>query len=118
MFRQRGARGGKLTIVAQEPSQDELAGRSSSERFCDRKEVVEPLRVGYDDHDRSLSRCRRLCLRPQARVLGKNRLLELLQGRARLDPELFDEQPPCLAIDLERLGLATRAVQRSHQCRA
>ena len=49
--------------------------------------------------------------------MAEDRLLELLQGRARLDAELVDEQPPRLAIDLERLGLATRAVQRLHERR-
>ena len=106
-FGERGARGRKLTVVAQEPSQDELARGPSSERLGDREEVVEPLRVGCDDHDRSLSRRRGRLLRGQGRVLAKDRLLELVQGRARLDAELVDEQPPRLAIDLERLDLAT-----------
>ena len=106
-FGERGARGRKLTVVAQEPGQDELARRPSSERLGDREEVVEPLRVGCDDHDRSRSRRRGRLLRGQGRVMAKDRLLELLQGRARLDAELVDEQPPRLAIDLERLDLAT-----------
>ena len=98
-FGERGARGRKLTVVAQEPSQDELARRPSGERLGDREEVVESLRIGCDDHDRSLSRRRGRLLRGQRRVMAKDRLLELLQGRARLDAELVDEQPPCLAIE-------------------
>ena len=47
--------------------------------------------------------------------MAKDRLLELLQGRARLDAKLVDEQPPRLAIDLERLDLATGAVERLHE---
>ena len=43
----------------------------------------------------------------QGRVMAKDRLLELLQSRARLDAELVDEQLPRLAIELERLDLAT-----------
>ena len=54
----------------------------------------------------------------ESRVLSEDRLLELLEGRARLDPELVDEQPPGLAVDLERLGLATGAVEREHELRA
>ena len=50
--------------------------------------------------------------------MTKDRLLELLQGWARLDAELVDEQPPRLAIDLERLDLATRAVERLHERRS
>ena len=97
------------------PSQDELARGPSGERLGDREKVVEPLRVGRDDHDCPLSRRRGRLLRRQGRVMAKDRLLELLQGRARLDAELVDEQPPRLAIDLERLGLATRAVERLHE---
>ena len=114
---ERGARGRKLAIVAQEPSQDELARGPSSERLGDHKQVVEALRVGRDDQDRALSRRRGRLLRGQLRILAKDRLLELVQGRARLDAELVDEQPPCLAIDLECLGLATRAVERLHERR-
>ena len=42
-------------------------------------------------------------------------LLELLQGRARLDAELLHEQAARLPVDLERVRLPTRAVQRPHQ---
>ena len=38
--------------------------------------------------------------------MAEDRLLELVEGRARLDAELVDEQPPGLAVDLERLDLA------------
>ena len=79
-FGERGARGRELTVVAQEPSQDELARRPSGERLGDREEVVEPLRVGRDDHDRSLSRRRGRLLRGQGRVMAKDRLLELAAG--------------------------------------
>ncbi len=37
--------------------------------------------------------------------MAKDRLLELLQGRAWLDAELVDQQPPGLAVDLERIDL-------------
>ena len=117
-FGERGARGRKLAVIAQEPSQDELARGPSSERLGDRKEVIEALRVGCDDQDRALSRRRGRRLRGQVRIMAKDRLLELLQGRARLDAELLDEQPPRLAIDLERLDLATRAVERPHERRS
>ena len=106
-FGEHSARGLKLTVDAQEPSEYELARRPSSKRLGDREEVVEPARVGCDDHDCSRSRRRGRLLRGQSRVLAKDRLLELVEGRARLDAELVDEQPPRLAIDLERLDLAT-----------
>ena len=47
--------------------------------------------------------------------MTEDRLLELTQSRARLDAEFVDQQPPCLAIRLECLGLATRAVERLHE---
>ena len=50
--------------------------------------------------------------------MPQDRLLELVQRRARLDPELVDEQPPRLAIDLERLDLPAGAVERAHEHRA
>ena len=69
-----------------------------------------------------IARCRGAgsvpALRCQGRVLAQNRLLELVQGRARLDAELVDEQPPRLPIDLEGLGLPARAVEGAHELRA
>ena len=37
------------------------------------------------------------------------------QKRARLEAQLLDEQLAALAIDLERLRLPARAVEREHQ---
>jgi hypothetical protein len=51
----------------------------------------------------------------ERRVLREDLLLELLQGGARLDPELVDEPPAALLEDVERLGLTARAVERQHQ---
>ena len=45
-------------------------------------------------------------------------LLELLQGRARLDAELVHEQAARLPVDLECVRLPARAVQSPHQLRA
>ncbi len=49
--------------------------------------------------------------------MPQDRLLELLQRRARLEPKLVDEQTPRLAIDLERLDLPAGAVERQHELR-
>ena len=51
-------------------------------------------------------------------ILSEDRLLEVLQGAARLDAELLDEHPPRLGVDLQRLGLTAAAVQRKHQLTA
>jgi hypothetical protein len=48
-------------------------------------------------------------------VTPQDRPLELLQRPPRLESELLDEGVAALAIDVERLGLATRPVEREHQ---
>jgi hypothetical protein len=48
-------------------------------------------------------------------VLDEDPPLELLERRARLDPESVDEDAPGLLVGLERLGLAARPVQRQDQ---
>src|SRR4029453_7140628 len=50
-------------------------------------------------------------------ILAENRLVELAQLPARLDAELVDERPPCVLVDVERLGLPTAPVEREHQQR-
>ena len=47
--------------------------------------------------------------------MPQDRLLELPQGRGRLDPELGDERLPRRAVDLERLRLSAGSVERLHQ---
>ena len=49
------------------------------------------------------------------RFLAQDRLLELPQLPAGLDPQLLDESTPEVAIGRERLGLAARPVERQHQ---
>ena len=56
--------------------------------------------------------------RSSAGSCREDRLLELAQLAAGLDPELLDERPPRLLVGLERLGLAARAVEREHQLAA
>ena len=51
-------------------------------------------------------------------ILREDLLLQLLQLRARRDPELVDEQPVPVLVDLQRIGLPARAVEREHQLRA
>ena len=65
------------------------------------------------DEDRPFCGCRRFEL--QLGVLAKDRPLELLKRRARLDSELVDERPARVLIDGEGLGLPARPVQRGHQ---
>ena len=51
----------------------------------------------------------------QRRVLPQDRLLQLAQRRARLDPQLFYQRPPRRLVDGERVGLPAATVQREHQ---
>jgi hypothetical protein len=46
--------------------------------------------------------------------LPQDRLLELLQSRARLDPDPVDERAPARLVGLERLGLPTGAIESEH----
>ncbi len=50
-------------------------------------------------------------------ILAQDRALELAQLRSRLEAELFVEQPPALTEDVERVGLAPCAVERTHEQR-
>ena len=48
-------------------------------------------------------------------VLREDRALERAQRRRRVDPEALDTScPRVIAVDLERVGLAARAVEREH----
>ena len=51
----------------------------------------------------------------ERRILAQDRLLELLQRRAWLDPQLVHQQPPPLAVPVERLRLPPRAIEGEHQ---
>jgi hypothetical protein len=48
-------------------------------------------------------------------IVAQDRLLEALELRGRLDPELLDQRVACSAIGLERVGLPAGPVQREHQ---
>jgi hypothetical protein len=41
--------------------------------------------------------------------------LERLKGRPRLEPELFTQHPARVSVDVQRLGLAPRSIEREHQ---
>ena len=50
-------------------------------------------------------------------VVGEDRLVEVMELGARLDPELLDEDLAGVAVGLQRVGLAAAAIQREHQLR-
>ncbi len=56
--------------------------------------------------------------RLEGRLLAEDGALEALEGGARLDPELLDEQLPRLLVDGERFGLAPVAVEGEHELAA
>jgi len=45
----------------------------------------------------------------------KNRAVDLAKRRPWVDSELLRERSPCVLVNLQRLGLASRALQRQHQ---
>ena len=60
--------------------------------------------------------CRRRCRCDlQRRILAKNQRLQLLQLSRGFDPELLHQQLACIAIRLQRVGLAARAVEGQHE---
>jgi hypothetical protein len=50
----------------------------------------------------------------EVRVLAQDRLVQLAQRRTRLDPDLLDQGAAGLPVGLERLGLATAAIEGEH----
>ena len=54
----------------------------------------------------------------QRGFLAQDRCVELLERRARLDPQLVDERAAGFLIGAKRLGLAPRPVEREHQLAA
>jgi hypothetical protein len=109
----------QLAVVSQQASENELARGPSRERLGDCEQSAKPLGFARYDHDQALPRRPRgTVVRGEDRILAKDRLLELVEGRARLDAQLVDEQTARLPIDLERIGLSTGAVERSHERRA
>ena len=57
-------------------------------------------------------------LAAQGGVVLEDRSLQLLERRARIDPQLVAEHPASVLIRAERICLATRAVQRDHELAA
>jgi hypothetical protein len=60
----------------------------------------------------------RLGRRRERVVVPEDCPLELLQRLARLEAQLGREQAAALAVDVERLGLATGSVEREHELAA
>ncbi len=114
-----GRRGPKLGCVRHEPGQDQDARRVSHERLGHREQRVDARLVRDGDENRPLrdlpdtGGCRRFDI--QRRVLPKDRPLQLLERRARIDPELVDEGPARILVGVQGLRLPTRPVQRRHQ---
>src|SRR2546423_15281249 len=53
----------------------------------------------------------------QREVLPQHRLLQLLERRARLEPELVAQSAPHTLEDVERVGLAAASIVGEHQLR-
>jgi len=75
-----------------------------------------------DEHGHELTRERRAAHGTggdvEIRVVAQDRALEPLQLLARREPELLVEQTAPFAVNLKRLGLPPRAVEREHQLSA
>ena len=91
-------------------------GSFAGERLRDGEQRLRQTVAEPRDQDRAL-RSRRL-RELERRVLAQDRALQLLQRRARLDPELVDEHAAGGLVGGQRLGLAARPVEREHQLAA
>ena len=77
------------------------------------------LDVGEQHRHDTLGRTRRIAdptsIGVERRVVAQDRLLQALQLRRGLEPELLIQPPPPARVDLERVALAPAAIQRQHQ---
>ena len=102
---------------------EQLTTTACGQRSGQSDERVEAARAELRDHDRALQtgeRCRRRRgsrRRRQRRVVLQDRALELLQTRARVEPELVGQRAPRLAQDVERLDGPAGAVERDGEVR-
>jgi hypothetical protein len=111
-------RDGQILVAGEKPGKNQLARWVPSERLGDREQLGQPRRLARKDDDRAAARSRRRLApvrRLERRILAEDCLLELLKRRARLEPELVDEQRSSVAVDSESVGLPARPVQRAHQ---
>ena len=109
-----------LVLRGQQTHDDERAVLAFRQRLRNREQGVEPVVLRGDHEQRALrlGRQLRLAWQVERRILRENPAFELVQRLRRLDAELLDERHACPAVDLERLGLASRAVEREHQLAA
>ena len=123
-LRQLG-RGAAQLVRADDSGDDQLARWSRRrQRLGDPQQPLEPVeRLRHHQHRplrhrgrrRRHARPRRRRREVERRVLLEDRVLELLEAGARLEPQLVRQHAPRAAVGLERLSLARRAVQRQHQ---
>ena len=95
---------------------DEHEPPATGDRVVERAEQHAELALAADESAGRGGRRRRG--RVELGVLTQDRLLELAQLAAGLDPELVDERAARVLVGAERLGLAPRAVQRAHELAA
>ena len=88
----------------------------SDEPLGHREQPVDARLVRDSDKNRPLPNiCGSSRFESEPRVLPKDRPLQLLERRARIDPELVDERPARVLVGVQRLRLPTRPVERRHQ---
>ena len=117
MLAQPGRCGGERTGLRDRRGDHQLAFVLERKRLRERDERVDRIEVEKCDDHRVAGGAvpgSRRSLTAQRRILAQDRLLELLERRARLQAELLHEPRSGRPVDLERLGLAPAAVERQH----
>src|SRR5262245_21623457 len=105
----------EVVVVGDDRGDDQLTRGASRQRPGNTQQTVRAVSAERDDDDRP--RGRRQRSKPERRIVSKDRALDFLEHRARLEPELVDEALPRSPVGVERLGLASRAVEGEHQVR-
>ena len=107
-----------LALLREQPCDQQRPVREPRERLGDRQQGLEPISRRGSDEQRALHRSdrpRSRALQLERRILRQDAALELVQRRRRLDAELLHERLARPPVDVERLGLASRPVEREHQ---
>ncbi len=99
--------------IVDQPFEHHLPRRVTRQRASERQQRGDSPLHERDDEHRALRQRRRRQL--QRAVLPQDRLLELAQRWARLDPQLVDQRAPRALVRGQRFGLPTAAIQRQHQ---
>ena len=114
--RERRGGGGESRLVVEQRGRDQLEPRAARERRPERGEQAHGVEVAArHEHGAARLPVGRTARGGKLGVMAQDRLLQVPQRRAGFHPEGLDERGARLAVDLQRVHLAARPIQREHQ---